>query len=178
MRWHVGISTTSWAPSPPRPALALGDGHPPASPRSHEDCKATRTWTFLDAPEKRKAHGDRQISAGCGSRFARFSCCLSRENAPFPLSPSVERYPRFSLSTSVKNNCCNGFCLTMAIGRSLCAEQSLKIDRFLRYCPTFRLHCGVWVVDWLSRQGYKGFVIMVPLIMGRGKLPKTPPVLH
>src|SRR4029453_6287531 len=83
MRWNVGISTTSCAPSPPRPALALGDGHPPASPRSHEDFKATRTWTFLDAPEKRKAHGDRQISAGCGSSFARFSCCLSSENAHY-----------------------------------------------------------------------------------------------
>jgi hypothetical protein len=83
MRWNVGISTTSCAPSPPRPPRALGDGHPPASPGSHEDFKATRKWTFLDDPEKRKAYGYRKISAWCGYSFARFSCCLSIEKAVF-----------------------------------------------------------------------------------------------
>src|SRR4029453_16687679 len=78
MRWNVGISTTPCSPSPPRPALALGDGHPPASPRSHEDFKATGTWTFLDAPEKRKAHGDRKISAWYGSRRLMHILCLIR----------------------------------------------------------------------------------------------------
>jgi hypothetical protein len=114
MRWNVGISTTSCAPSPPRPALALGDGHPPASPRSHEDFKATRTWIFLDAPEKRKAHGDRKISAWYGSRFARFSCCLSRENAPFSSTDFVCRYTRFFQPDYGKNICFDGFFLTGA----------------------------------------------------------------
>jgi hypothetical protein len=121
--WNVGISTTSCAPSPPRPPLALGDGHPPASPGSHEDCKATRTWTFLDDPEKRKAH------AWCGSSFARFSCCLSIENARLPLSSFGEGYPRYSSTSFVKNNRFNGFFFTVSTGRSLCAGYSIKKRR-------------------------------------------------
>jgi hypothetical protein len=112
MRWNVGISTTSCAPSPPRPPLALGDGHPPASPGSHEDFKATRKWTFLDDPEKRKAHGYRKISAWCGYSFASFSCCLSILNG--------DSYRRFLLKEILfffcrkvfKNNCFDGFFLT------------------------------------------------------------------
>jgi hypothetical protein len=112
MQWNVGISTMSCAPSPPRPALALGDGHPPASPGSHEDFKATRTWTFLDDPEKRKAHGYRKISAWCGYSFARFSCCLSIENARFPLPRSGYGNTRFFQTARVKNIRFNRFFLT------------------------------------------------------------------
>ena len=43
-RGHVGISTTSCAPSPPRPPRALGYGHSLASPGSYEDFKVTRKW--------------------------------------------------------------------------------------------------------------------------------------
>jgi hypothetical protein len=53
-------------------------------------------------------------------------------NIHFPLSLTGERYPRYSLPTSVGNNCCDGFFLTVTTGRSFCAEQSLKIAPFLR----------------------------------------------
>src|SRR5262249_20729641 len=32
----------------------------------------------------------------------------------------------------------------------------------MRHCLTFRLHCGAWVVDCISRQAYKVSVIMAP----------------
>src|SRR5262244_1341083 len=33
---------------------------------------------------------------------------------------------------------------------------------FLRQYPTFRLHCGSWVVDCIARQAYNVFVIIAP----------------
>src|SRR5262249_15029439 len=45
--------------------------------------------------------------------------------------------------------------------------------------PTFRLHCGSWVVDCIARQAYNVFVIIAPYERWAwGKTARNPPLLR